>query len=129
VQALRLVFERHPGDPNAAIAAFTLGNLLESAGDKAGAAAAFEIHRRLSPKGDLADSALAREFDLAVDSGDLERARQLADQYAKDYPKGRRLGAMRKRLAELSGAPPVAEGVEGDESEDETDEVVSPSGP
>jgi hypothetical protein len=129
VQALRQVFERYPGDENAADAAYTLGNLLEKDGDKAGAAGAFEAYRRLSPKGDFAEDALARQFESAVERGDHQAARQYADQYAKDFPKGRRLAAIKKQLAKLSGAPQPAESAPDDAVEDEAEEVAPPPTP
>jgi TolA-binding protein len=102
---LRHVINEHPGDPYAPTAAYTLGNMLENAGDEAGAAEAFAIYRRLAPKGDFVEDALTRQLDVAIQQRDVEQARRLADQYAKEFPNGRRLGEMRTRLAELTGAP------------------------
>jgi TolA-binding protein len=128
IQALRQVVDRYPADENAADAAYRLGNLLDKAGDKAGAAQAFADYRRLSPKGDFVEDALARQFDSAVERGDLPAARQYADQYAKEFPKGRRLAAIKKQLGKLSGAPQAAESVPEveDTVDDEADEVPAP---
>jgi TolA-binding protein len=133
-RALQRVLDRYPGDLNAPLAAFALGNLREKAGDKAGAAAAFEIYRRLSPTGEFADDALARQFELAIERGDLEDARQLADRYAKDFPNARRLGAIKAQLAELAGeqgaggnaALGEAEEITEEESEEESSPPPGP---
>lgn len=103
LEALRLVIQRYPSDPNAPIAAMQLGNMLEATGDRVGAAQAFAAYRRLSPKGDFAEDALARQVDVAIERGDLELAKKLADQYAIDFPNGRHLGAIRGALARLAG--------------------------
>ncbi len=97
--ALRKVVERHRGDPNAPLAAYTLGTLLEKDGDRAGAAAAFTLYRELAPKGDLAEDVLARQVEVALEQGDLGRARELARQYARDYPNGDGLAKFEAQLA------------------------------
>jgi TolA-binding protein len=129
-RALQRVLDQYPDDPNAPLAALFLGNLREKAGDKAGAAAAFEIYRRLSPTGEFADDALARQFELAIERGDLEAARQLADQYAKDFPNGRRLGAIKAQLAKIAGEQGAGANAgvgEADEiAEEESEEESSP---
>jgi TolA-binding protein len=115
LQALRRVVSRFPNDPNAPLAAWTLGNMLDKAGDRAGAADAFRVYRRLSPQGDFAEDALAREVEVAIEQGNLDQAKKLADQYAKDFPKGRRLGEIRDQLARASSAADAgAAVVEGD---------------
>ncbi|MEB2313081.1 MAG: hypothetical protein OZ921_19325 [Sorangiineae bacterium] len=101
--ALRRVLARFPGDPNAPVAAYTLGNMLDKAGDRAGAAQAFAAYRSLSPKGDFAEDALAREIEVAVEQGNLALAKELADQYARDFPRGRRRAEIRAELAKLAG--------------------------
>jgi TolA-binding protein len=103
IQALRHVVNEHPGDPYAPTAAYTLGNMLDNAGDQSGAAEAFEIYRRLAPKGDFVEDALTRQLDVAIQQRDAELARRLADQYANEFPNGRRLGEMRRRVAQLIG--------------------------
>jgi hypothetical protein len=104
VQALRRVLESYPGTPEAPLAAWTLGNVLEQSGDAAGAAEAFALYRRLSPSGDFAEDAVVREVDAALAKGNLELAVKLVDQYAKDYPQGRRLDEFRRELEELRAA-------------------------
>jgi TolA-binding protein len=104
VRALERVVESYSSDPIAPLAAYKLGNLLDKMGNRSGAAEAFANYRRLSPTGDLAEDALARQVDVAIERGDFEAARRLADQYAKDFPKGRRLAEFRERLQKLTGA-------------------------
>jgi TolA-binding protein len=119
IEALRRVVDFFGGDPVAPRAAYKLGNLLEKMGDRAGAAEAFAHYRRLSPTGDLAEDALARQVGVAIERGDLERARQLADQYAKDFPNGRRLSDIRDRLQKLSGTVAAESGDAGAPSSEE----------
>ncbi|HVJ20281.1 MAG TPA: tetratricopeptide repeat protein [Polyangiaceae bacterium] len=104
VLALRRVLDGYPDTPEAPLAAWTLGNVLEQAGDEAGAAEAFALYRRLSPSGDFAEDAVVREVEAALEKGNLELAAQLVDQYAKDYPHGRRLDEFRRELEELRAA-------------------------
>jgi hypothetical protein len=106
IQALRRILDQYPGSEFAPIAAFTLGNMLDAAGDRKGANEAFAMYRRLSPKGEFAEDTLARQIDAAIERGDLPLARKLADQYATDFPSGRRLGEIKKQLARLSGNEP-----------------------
>jgi TolA-binding protein len=122
IAALRRVVEHFATDPNAPLAAYTLGTLLERSGDKAGASRAFEAYRRLSPKGDFAEDALARQVEVAIEQGNVELARQLADQYAKDFPKGRRLSEIRAQIAKLTGEPaqPKASPSSAPRTEDES---------
>jgi TolA-binding protein len=114
VTALRRLLTVHPDAPETPLAAWTLGNLLEQTGDRSGAAEAFALYRRLSPTGDFAEDAAARQFESALSEGNLELARQLVDQYAKDFPHGRRVAELREELAKVeaevagAGAPSVA---------------------
>lgn len=104
VLALRRVLDAYPDTPEAPLAAWTLGNVLEQSGDEAGAAEAFALYRRLSPSGDFAEDAVVREVDAALVRGNLELAAELIEQYAKDYPHGRRLDEFRRELEELRAA-------------------------
>jgi hypothetical protein len=99
IAALRRLLHAHPGAPEAPVAAWTLGNLLEQSGERAGASEAFALYRRLSPTGDFAEDAAARQVEAAVSEGDLELARRLVDQYAKDFPHGRRVLELREELS------------------------------
>ena len=124
--ALRRVVEQHRGDPNAPLAAYTLGTMLEKDGDRAGAAKYFQTYRELAPKGDLAEDVLVRQVEVAIERGDLARARQLADQYARDFPNG---DGLDKHLATLqagdAGASRVGDdaGVGDDPSAGSADEA------
>jgi len=104
LQALQTVVQRYPDDPNAPIAAWSLGNLLEASGDRAGAAQAYSTYRSLSPQGDFAEDALARQVQVAIEAGDLVQARRLATQYAQDFPNGRHSDELRVQLDELADA-------------------------
>jgi hypothetical protein len=104
LQALQTVVQRYPDDPNAPIAAWSLGNLLEASGDRAGAAQAYSTYRSLSPQGDFAEDALARQVQVAIEAGDLAQARRLATQYAQDFPNGRHTDELRAQLDELADA-------------------------
>jgi len=104
IQALSQVVDRYGGDPNAPLAAMMLGNLLSRSGDSAGAARAFALNRSLSPGGDFAEDALVREFDLALAAANAELASRLFDQYAREFPAGPRVYAMRYELDELLAA-------------------------
>jgi TolA-binding protein len=104
LQALQTVVQRYPDDPNAPIAAWSLGNLLEASGDRAGAAQAYSTYRSLSPEGDFAEDALARQVQVAIEAGDLAQARRLATQYAQDFPNGRHSDELHAQLDELADA-------------------------
>jgi transmembrane sensor len=93
---LSQVVERHPDDPRAPLAAFTLGRvLLEELGRPREAAAAFAQARALSPTAPLAEDALAREVEAYSRAGDTARARTLAEDFMRLYPSGQRLRAVR----------------------------------
>jgi hypothetical protein len=128
--ALRQVLA-HPEAPEAPLAAWTLGNLLDQAGDQPGAAQAFALYRRLSPAGDFAEDAAARQVDVALREGNLELVTQLVEDYARDFPHGRRLSEFRRAERALRGPDPDAgaksEAVH-DEPEDEADESRAPPG-
>ncbi len=114
LQALRQVVDRFPADPNAPLAAWTLGNMLERGGDRAGAAKAYAAYRALSPTGDFAEDALARQVEAAVEQSNLELAKKLSEQYEKDFPNGRRLHELRAAVAKLAGTEaPVSAGDAG----------------
>lgn len=99
VAALRRVLDAFPGAPEAPLAAWTLGNLLEQSGDEAGASEAFTLYRRLSPGGDFAEDALAHEVARALGRGDVELSVRLVTQYENEFPNGPRLPEFRAELA------------------------------
>jgi hypothetical protein len=118
----------HPEAPEAPLAAWTLGNLLDQAGDQPGAAQAFALYRRLSPAGDFAEDAAARQVDVALAEGNAELVTQLVEDYARDFPHGRRLGEFRRAASALAArgrdAGAKAEGVQN-EPDDDGDETPS----
>jgi hypothetical protein len=120
ISALRRVLSAYVSAPEAPIAAWTLGNLLDQSGDRAGAADAYATYRRLSPTGDFAEDAAARQVDVAFAQGNLELAGRAVDEYAQNFPKSKRLGELRKRLAALA-APADASGAASTEPEEEED--------
>jgi TolA-binding protein len=100
IRLLRSLYERHPTDRRAPVAAFTAGRiLLDEVGRPAEAAAAFQRARALWPRGPLAEDALAREADSWQKAGHPDRARALAAQYLDAYPQGRHAGVLRDVLA------------------------------
>jgi TolA-binding protein len=98
MRLLRRVMREHPADPQARMAAFTLGRMLAAKGRNAEAMQAFADARR-SGKGELAEEALARQVEVASESGDRATAQRLAADFARSYPKSSRLDAV-KRMGE-----------------------------
>ena len=97
VAQLARAVERHPDDPRAPLAAFTLGRVhLEDLGSPRDAAQAFAHARALAPSGPLAEDALAREVEAWSRAGETETARARAVTYGERYPKGRRAHAVRR---------------------------------
>jgi hypothetical protein len=124
--ALRQVLA-HPEAPEAPLAAWTLGNLLDQAGDQPGAAQAFALYRRLSPAGDFAEDAAARQVDVALAEGNVELVTQLVEDYARDFPHGRRLSEFRRAERALVNRDRDAGAkseVVHDEADDEADEAA-----
>jgi TolA-binding protein len=95
---LRRVMREHPADPQARMAAFVLGRMLAAKGRSAEAMQAFADARR-SGKGELGEEALARQVEVASESGDRTTAQRLAAEFARSYPKSSRLAAV-KRMGE-----------------------------
>jgi len=94
---LERVTREHPQSSVAPLAAFTLGRIyLSQVGQPAKAADAFALARKLAPAGSLSEDALAREVEAAQVAGQPARARDLAEQYLRRYPNGRRLTSVRK---------------------------------
>jgi hypothetical protein len=103
--------------------------LLEQAGDRSGAAAAYATYRRLSPTGDFAEDAAARQVDAALSQGNLELGNRAMEEYAQNFPKGRRLAELRKRLNALGAAPDAGVQPETDDDEDPTEPSVDAPAP
>jgi len=97
VKYLQSVVSAHAGDARAPLAAFTLGRvLLDDLGRPRPAAQAFATALRLAPHGALAQDALAREVEAWSHAGESALAHERAEQYLKEFPKGRRAAAVRQ---------------------------------
>lgn len=105
LQALRQVLEQFGGSPEAPLAAWTLGNMLEQAGDQVGAAAAFAWYQRLSPRGDFAEDAVVRQLEALVKLGQTDEARRLAKSYESEFPESLRLRELGADPNEATKAP------------------------
>ena len=130
VASLRRVLGVYRDAPEAPLAAWTLGNLLDQAGDENGASEAYALYRRLSPGGDFAEDALAREVDAALTQGNLELSARLIAQYENEFPNGRSLEEFRSELArrsERAQGTPLADGLSG--ADDEPSPGAEPSRP
>lgn len=91
VAPLRQLLNKHPQDPRAPLAAFTLGRgLLDELGRPREAAEAFRTAQDLAPDGPLAGDALAREVEAWSRAGEAVRANERALLYLKQYPEGDR---------------------------------------
>ena len=94
---LRRVVRDHPDDPRASLAAFTVGRvLLEDLGRPREANDAFADAIRLAPDGPMAEDALARQVESLSRAGDARAAQQLAEEYLRQFPNGRKLRSVRK---------------------------------
>jgi transmembrane sensor len=94
---LRRVIERHPHDSRASLAAFTLGGVLLNQLDRPREAdAAYARARSLALSPTLAQDALARQVEAAQRAGDTPRMRELANEYLRRYPDGRRVQWVRE---------------------------------
>lgn len=98
---LRRVTEQHARDPRASLAAFTLGGVLLNQLDRPREAGqAYARARSLALSSALAQDALARQVEAAQRAGDVTRTRELAREYLRSYPNGRRV----QWVKELSGS-------------------------
>jgi transmembrane sensor len=96
VPYLLQVVRAHGASARAALASFTLGRvLLENLGQPVQAAQAFAEARRLGGGSALAEDALFREVQAWSQAGNASNARNLAEQYLKQYPSGLHLRAVR----------------------------------
>jgi transmembrane sensor len=97
VPYLQRVVERHPSDPRAPLAAFTLGGvLMNQLGRPREAEASYARARAMSPSSALSQDALARQVEAAHRASDAASARALALEYLERYPDGRRVQAVRR---------------------------------
>lgn len=88
--SLRQALAEHSGEPQAALAAFTLGKLLlDTEGRPADAARAFSRCLSLSPPRSLAEDAWFRLAEAHAKSGNATAAAAAAREYRARYPAGR----------------------------------------
>ncbi|HEX9295030.1 MAG TPA: FecR domain-containing protein [Polyangiaceae bacterium] len=93
VPYLERVVRAHATDPRSNLASFTLGRvLLDELGRPREAADAFA--RARAAGGPLAEDALARQVEATSRAGDPTKSRELAREYQKLYPNGRRAKAV-----------------------------------
>jgi transmembrane sensor len=96
VAPLRRMLQTYPRDPRASAAAFTLGRVLMETGAYREAASSFALAASLDTAGAITEDAAAREVEAWSGAGDVSRARERAREYARRYPGGRRLDAVRR---------------------------------
>ncbi len=98
--SLRRALSEHSNEPQAALAAFTLGKLLlDSASRPRDAAAEFARCLALSPPSALAEDALFRLGDAQVRAGERGAASVSAREYLARYPQGRHVADVGRWLA------------------------------
>jgi hypothetical protein len=96
VAFLERVVDEHPRELCAQLAGFSLGKIyLDNLDEPTLAARRFAAVRAMAPSGGLAQDALAREVEAWARAGAADRARSAATEYARLYPTGRRLAAVR----------------------------------
>jgi transmembrane sensor len=101
VVPLSRVLDEHGADPQASLAAFTLGRVeLDSLGRPARAASAFSRAIAIGLPQGLIEDAYARLVEARVRAGDREAARAAADEYARKYPRGTRGPTIRRWLGD-----------------------------
>jgi transmembrane sensor len=99
--SLRRALNEHPSGAQAALAAFTLGKLLQdAAGRPAEAAAAFERCLASSPPSALAEDALFRAAEAHAAAGETQAASASARKYRNRYPGGRYSGDVGRWIVE-----------------------------
>jgi len=99
--ALRAALAAHGSDPQAALAAFTLGKLLlDMAGRPGEAATAFARCLSLSPPSALAEDALYRLAEAQARAGDSDAAAATARQYRARYPHGQHERELKRWVGE-----------------------------
>jgi transmembrane sensor len=96
VPFLERVVKEHPTEVSGQLAGFSLGKVyLDNLDQPALAAHSFAAVRAMAPAGGLAQDALAREVEAWARAGETAKARDGALEYARLYPHGRRLAAVR----------------------------------
>jgi transmembrane sensor len=100
IRLLRRVMSDYPDDPQARMAAFVLGRILAAKGRSSEAMDAFSAARRPGQGDGLGEDALARQVEVADESGDHATAHRLAEEFLRAYPKSSRVAQI-KRLGDL----------------------------
>jgi TolA-binding protein len=96
VPYLQRILREHPRDERAPLAAFTLGRTLGGLGRTEEAMNMFARVHGTWPKSPLAEDALLRQVEALSVLGDFGAARRVAEQYDRDYPKGRLRSEVRR---------------------------------
>jgi TolA-binding protein len=106
ISALTRVVDGFPSDPNAQVAAYTLGNMYQEAGQTQLAQTYFDKSRSLSPEGALAEGALCKKIQAEHRNSHKDEASRLGKEYLGKYPNG-----PCKEIVEtiLAGGDPAAE--------------------
>jgi len=73
------------------------------------------------------EDAAARQVDAALSQGNLELGTRAMEEYAQNFPKGRRLAELRKRLNALAAPPDAAAATPADSDANDDDEANEPS--
>jgi hypothetical protein len=107
ITALTRVVDSFPGDPNAQVAAYTLGNMYEAAGQMGLAQTYFDKSRSLSPEGALAEDALCKKIQAENRASHKDEAARLGKEYLGKYPNGPCKEIVENILA--GGDPPAEE--------------------
>lgn len=88
VDALTRVVQDFPSDPNAQVAAWTLGKMYEKMGQPVLAQTYFEKYRSLSPDGVLAEDALCKQIRAEHRASHKDEAVRMGKEYLSKYPNG-----------------------------------------
>lgn len=95
VPYLQRILREHPRDERAPMAAFTLGRTLSGLGRAREAMNTFASVRSSWPGSPFGEDALVRQAEAAAKLGERGAALRLAEQYDREYPKGRRRAEVR----------------------------------
>jgi transmembrane sensor len=96
-RVLALIVEKHPQDPRASLAAFSLGRMgMGPQGTPGQAAGAFSRALALGLPAGLREEAWLRLIESRQNAGDVTGARAAAQQYREQYPHGRYLDTIRE---------------------------------
>jgi transmembrane sensor len=96
VPYLQRILREHARDERAPMAAFTLGRTLSGLGRTREAMNTFGRVRSAWPASPFGEDALVRQAEAAAKLGDRVAAARLAEQYDREYPKGRRRAEVRR---------------------------------